>query len=78
MAGPQSLCAGCRAVVTPGQPRWTQREPEEVWHWICAEAAGLTASPLYRRFMLPQPRPARVHTSGQPLPARSRRISAGG
>lgn len=66
MSGHPPACIGCRTPITSGQARWTQREPDEFWHWTCAEAAGLTVGPLYRRFMAPLPRQTRVHDQSRP------------
>ena len=35
-------CNRCKRDIGVGAGRWTGREPNEHWHYDCAEAAGLT------------------------------------
>ena len=37
----QSVCHACRKPILEGEQRWAGKEPEEHWHYACAEAAGL-------------------------------------
>ena len=38
------LCRHCALPIRDGEPRWTAREPNEFWHYACAEEAGLRIS----------------------------------
>jgi len=49
-AGP-NLCKSCGAPIPAGAHRWAGREPEEYWHYSCAEKASLTG----RRRPVPPP-----------------------
>ena len=51
-------CAGCKRLIGPGSPRWAGNEPEEHWHYGCAQQAGRAA-------MQPTPAIGRVGTAVQ-------------
>ena len=38
---PDRKCQGCSVGVEAHDARWAMREPEEWWHFECADAAGL-------------------------------------
>jgi len=42
------LCRHCAKIIAPDEPRWTAREPEEHWHYACAETAKLTTGDQFR------------------------------
>ena len=35
------ICHACNKPVLDGEQRWAGKEPEQHWHYVCAEAAGL-------------------------------------
>jgi hypothetical protein len=35
------LCHSCKMPVLEGEHRWAGHEPDEHWHYSCAETAGL-------------------------------------
>jgi hypothetical protein len=41
MSDATPVCRGCWKPITDGEHRWTMREPEELWHWDCAQQSGL-------------------------------------
>jgi hypothetical protein len=50
------LCRHCTLPIRPGDPRWAAHEPDEFWHYECAEKAGLGTSS-------PAPIPTRQHNA---------------
>jgi hypothetical protein len=50
MSDATAVCRGCWKPITEGEHRWAMREPEELWHWDCAQQSGLIdrLNPLMR------------------------------
>jgi hypothetical protein len=46
------VCHHCREEIAPDVPRWTAREPDEFWHYKCAEEAKLTQGERFRAVIL--------------------------
>lgn len=40
-----AVCRACQRPILDGEPRWAGKEPDEHWHYACAEAAGLAHAP---------------------------------
>jgi hypothetical protein len=41
-------CHRCWQIIRPDEPRWAAREPDEFWHYSCAEEAKLTSGERFR------------------------------
>jgi hypothetical protein len=57
------ICGHCRGPIRPGEARWAGREPEEAWHYDCAEEAGMVAEAA--EIWKPKRRPRDGETSEQ-------------
>jgi hypothetical protein len=42
------ICHRCRGIIRPDAPRWSAREPDEFWHYKCAEEAGLASGDRFK------------------------------
>ena len=43
-----SACKHCAQPITESEPRWAAREPVKLWHYKCAEAAGLASGDRFK------------------------------
>jgi hypothetical protein len=52
-----SVCQHRKEMILPNQPRWAAREPDEFWHFKCAEAAKLTSGKQCKSVVAVRPHP---------------------